>query len=225
MADHSHTALIVVDSQVGALEKGYWGTNRSNPSYEENVSKLLAAFRAAPDAHIIHIIHESTNPASPLHPNKPSMMIHPPHKAFRSEISFSKSANSAFVEPALGTWLQDRQIWKIYFAGLSVDLCLGNTIRAASDLGVADHVEEDGILVKGDIVLIDDATAAWAKHGGKYDADTVHGVHVESLKGEFTRTASTDQVLEEISKGLNNRCSEISSTDTDRSRNIGLGGF
>jgi len=66
----------------------------------------------------------------------------------------------------------------------------------------ADYVAvgEDGeeTLVKGDIVLVEDATAAWAKFGGRYDAETVQVVHVESLRGEFARVVDTDVVLGEI---------------------------
>lgn len=86
----------------------------------------------------------------------------------------------------------------MYFVGLSVDMCVGSTVRHASDLGVLDHIGEDGKVVKGDIVLVEDAVAAWAKHGGKFDAETVHGVSVESLRGEFARVTTTDLVLKEI---------------------------
>lgn len=94
--------------------------------------------------------------------------------------------------------LKRKQIWKVYFVGLSIDLCLGSTISSASDLRIADHVDEDGKMVEGDVVLIEDATGAWAKRGGKYDADTVLGVHLESLRGEFARIVKTAEVLNEI---------------------------
>lgn len=94
--------------------------------------------------------------------------------------------------------MRAKTCWKIYFAGLSVDLCLGTTVRHASDLDVGKHVDEKGETVPGQLMLIEDATAAWAKHGGKYDADTVHGVSVESLKGEFCRVVTTEDVLKEL---------------------------
>ena len=79
-----------------------------------------------------------------------------------------------------------------------MDHCLGSTVRSASDLKVADHVDGDENVVAGDIVLVSDATAAWAKNGGIYDAQTVHGVHVESLRGEFARVVDVEEVLREI---------------------------
>ena len=67
--------------------------------------------------------------------------------------------------------------------GLSVDLCLGSTIRSAGDLRVAGHVGENREAMKGNIVVFEDAKAAWAKKGGRYDAETVLGVHLGSLRG------------------------------------------
>ena len=46
-------------------------------------------------------------------------------------------------------------------------------MRSASDLGVAIHLDEDGKVVKGGIVLVEDAVAAWAKRDGNFDAMTV----------------------------------------------------
>src|ERR1700709_1081329 len=112
MANQSHTALLIVDSQVGAFEPNFWGTKRSNPSYEENVIKLLTAFRAAPGAHVIHIIHSSINPASPLHPTNPGIAITPDHLPLASEPIISKNTNSAFVTPELQDLLKEKQIWK-----------------------------------------------------------------------------------------------------------------
>lgn len=67
----------------------------------------------------------------------------------------------------------------------------------AGNLHVTDRVGEDGRVVEGDVVLVGDATAAWEKTGGKWDAETVHAVHLESL-GEFARVTSTRDVVAEL---------------------------
>jgi nicotinamidase-related amidase len=201
MTDLSHTALIIVDSQQGALEGTFWGTARSNPSYESNIIKLLAAFRplrGPKGPWIIHVYHDSINPASPLFHTSEGMAFHPSSLPEPHEPVFPKKTNSAFQSSDLGDFLKAKKIWKVYFAGLSVDLCLGSTIRHASDLDVGNHRDEEEKPVKGDLVLIEDATAAWAKNGGHFDAETVHRVHVESLKGEFARVVTTDEVLKEF---------------------------
>lgn len=79
-----------------------------------------------------------------------------------------------------------------------MDYCLGSTVRHASDLDVGNHRDAEGKVVKGDIVLIEDATLAWAKKGGRFDAETVLQVHLESLKDEFARLVTTDEALKEV---------------------------
>ena len=160
--------------------------------------RSLSAFRSTAGTHVIHVQHESINPASPLHPSSAAMGFHKSSLPLPTEPIITKSTNSAFIEPNLERLLKERQIWKIYFVGLSLDWCLGSTIRHASDLRVADHVGEDGRLVKGDIVVVDDAVAAWEKKGGKFDAETVHGVQIECLRGEFAQVLDTKGVLKEL---------------------------
>jgi len=59
--------------------------------------------------------------------------------------------------------------------------------RGASDLGVA-RIAEEGEVIKGDIVLVKDDTAAWENFGGKWEA---------SMRGEFARVVDTEGVLRE----------------------------
>ncbi len=73
----------------------------------------------------------------------------------------------------------------------------------AENLGVCDGkgpdgwkgVGEEGRGEKGELVLIEDATAAFEK--GEFAAELVHQVHVQSLKGEFAEIRRTREVLEE----------------------------
>jgi nicotinamidase-related amidase len=102
------------------------------------------------------------------------------------------------MTPELGEYIKKNEIWEVYFAGLAVDLCVGSTVRHASDLKIADHVNAKGEVVQGKIYLVEDATAAWAKKNGKFDAETTHGVSVESLCPEFANVARIDDALKAI---------------------------
>ena len=67
----------------------------------------------------------------------------------------------------------------------------------AANLRVTEHVDEKTRKeAPGQVILITDATATWER--GEFDAETVHKVHVASLKDEFCDVVTTRQVLEEI---------------------------
>lgn len=61
--------LICIDWQVGFKSKRYWGTDRSTPDAEEKGLELLTWWRGR-QLPIIHIVHSSTDPNSPLHPGR-----------------------------------------------------------------------------------------------------------------------------------------------------------
>ncbi|KAF4151733.1 hypothetical protein CNMCM6069_003195 [Aspergillus lentulus] len=199
------TALVLIDNQAAFTHPTYWGTSRSNPSYETNLASLLHAFRTARKTNpalpleIIHVFHSSTSPTSPLHPADPSKGAHPLDFAQpapdNSEPVFWKNVNSSFIGTGLEGYLQTKKIRQVVFAGLTTDHCVSTTVRMAANLGVGDVYPEgrpeilaDGTqtvkpVEKGVVVLVSDATATWAKGG--FDAETVHKVSVESLRGEF----------------------------------------
>lgn len=209
------TALVLIDNQAAFTHPTYWGTSRSNPSYETNLASLLHAFRTARKTNpalpleIIHVFHSSTSPTSPLHPADPSKGAHPLDFAQpapdNSEPVFWKNVNSSFIGTGLEGYLQTKKIRQVVFAGLTTDHCVSTTVRMAANLGIGDVYPEgrpeilaDGTqtvkpVEKGVVVLVSDATATWAKGG--FDAETVHKVSVESLRGEFAEVMSTEEVV------------------------------
>lgn len=65
----------------------------------------------------------------------------------------------------------------------------------AGNLRVCHAIDKDGKRgEQGEVVLIEDATAAWKKSDDGFDAELVHKVHVESLR-EFATTKKTQEVL------------------------------
>ncbi|KZP11708.1 Isochorismatase hydrolase [Athelia psychrophila] len=200
----SHTALLLIDNQLGFQHPTHWGPARSNPRFEANTAALLAAFRApgsagAPPPLIIHVYHASSDdwPDSPLHPAHPSggIAFLPFAAPLAHEPVLSKSVNSSFIGTRLEALLRERQIRRLFIQGLSTDHCVSTTTRMAGNLHVCDHVDAEGERVKGEVILVADATAAWEKPGGRWDAETVHAVHVESLR-EFATVLTTEQVIE-----------------------------
>ncbi|KAL4792286.1 Isochorismatase-like protein [Aspergillus venezuelensis] len=217
------TALLLIDNQQGfavdPTKPSHWGTARSNPSFETNLTKLITSFRAAkskyPQKHmeIIHIFHSSLEPESHLHPSFDNSRGIQPIDFAKPAVDGSekviwKSVNSAFIGTELESYLLKEDIKQLIIAGLTTDHCVSTTTRMAGNLGVVDRfpkgkpvLNSDGShkdveIDKGRIVLVGDATATWAK--GNFDAETVHAVSLASLDGEFADVLSTHEVVETL---------------------------
>lgn len=153
---------------------------------------------------IIHVYHSSLSPSSPLHPSSPGIGFLPitTPRTDLGELVISKSVNSSFIGTNLEAVLREHGIRRLYVAGLSTDHCVSTTVRMAGNLGVCDWEEREGNgkgngKRQGDVVLVQDATAAWKKPGGEFEAEVVHRVHVESLR-EFARVAVVEEVVREV---------------------------
>ncbi|KAH8688846.1 Isochorismatase-like protein [Talaromyces proteolyticus] len=211
------SALVLIDNQTSFNHPKFPSSSRSNPSYEANLTTLLAAFRSARQRltpgriHIIHIFHSSLETDSSFHPSaapKPFDFATP--AADGSELVMWKCVNSSFIGTSLESYLRKNGIRQVFFAGLTTDQCVSTTVRMAANLGVVDNfpdgrpvtVNSDGShppnvdIDHGRIVLVSDATATFAKGG--FDAETVHGVSVASVEGEFAEVFSTQEIAKAL---------------------------
>jgi nicotinamidase-related amidase len=191
------TAFVLIDAQQGFLHKTHWGPERSNPNFESNASELLSQYRhlvkSNPEQHIlIHIAHSSLDPNSPLHPNSPGYEFQPFAKPQPGETVIVKNVNSGFIGTNLESILRDHfsnHPGVLYLAGLTTDHCVSTTTRMAGNLQVVGE--------GGKVVFVEDATATWKKSAeSPWSAETVHGVHTESLR-EFAEVKKTEAVLQE----------------------------
>ena len=176
--------LVVID-----VQRGFEGRTeeRSNPTAEANIARLIVAFREV-GRPIIHIRHASIEPGSPLRPELPG---HAP-MLFAAEAPgepvLVKSVNGAFAGTDLERRLGEAGLARIVTIGVQTDHCVSTTVRQGSDLGF-------------DMVLVDDATWTYARHhpdGSIIDADTMQRINVASLAGEFCEVVTTDEVLAEL---------------------------
>lgn len=203
------TALLLIDIQDGFLNTPHWGSSRSNPSFEDNTSSLLVAYRSliastksslvgGSPHKVIHVAHASLLPNSPLHPATPGFAFQPFVTPEDGELVMKKRVNSAFIGTDLEAVLRSHfcdSKGTLYIVGLSTDHCVSTTTRMAANLWVCDARNEDGGRgEEGEVVLIEDATAAWKKDDDGFEAELVHKVHAESLK-EFATVKKTEQVL------------------------------
>jgi nicotinamidase-related amidase len=176
-------ALIVIDVQKGFSEHDVRG-ERNNPACEENVGKLIAAFRAA-NQPIVFVKHNSKSETSVLHPSKEG-------NEFKDVVSgtpdllVTKSVNSAFYgEPDLDAWLKSRGVTRVTICGITTDHCCSTTARMADNLGYS----VDFVL---DATHTHDRTSA---DGATISADDVARVNVASLAGEFAKIITTAEAV------------------------------
>ncbi len=179
------TALLLIDVQKG-FDDPCWG-KRNNPDAESNIALLLSEWRKH-DLPIIHIMHCSVEPNSPLHPELPGNEFKEEARPLPKEKQFTKSVNSAFIGTGLEKYLQEHDIASLVIVGLTTDHCVSTSTRMAANLGFT-------------VTLITDATATFDRKGYDgvmYLADDIHKINLVSLNGEFCIVRSTEEVLKEI---------------------------
>ncbi|KAH8649805.1 isochorismatase hydrolase [Xylariales sp. PMI_506] len=209
------TAIILIDVQNGFRHPTHWGSTRSTPTCEENISRLLSAARnfnkttaSSPESQVLicHVHHHSIQPDSQLHPSKlievdgeRVLAVRPQHFAVpvEGEPIFVKNVNSSFIGTDLEATLRREGVRQLVICGLTTDHCVSTTTRMAKNLRVVDAVQDSGEVVEeGDIVLVSDACATFAKGG--FDAELVHEVNLASLNEEFAQVGKTELVLPAI---------------------------
>jgi nicotinamidase-related amidase len=180
-----NTALLIIDVQQG-FDAPYWGA-RNNPHAEDNIARLLDAWRAAKRP-VFHVKHNSRTPQSPLHPSKSGNA----YKAFATpragEPSIGKDVNSAFIGTDLEAQLRAANIYALIIVGLTTPHCVSTTTRMAANLGFQTKV-------------VSDATAAHAGCGPDskaIDAETMHYHALAALNGEFAEIVTTADVLGDV---------------------------
>ncbi|MDA0185717.1 cysteine hydrolase [Solirubrobacter phytolaccae] len=171
-------ALLVVDVQKGFDDADYWGP-RNNPECEENIGRLLEAWRDAGGT-VVFIRHDSTEEQSPLRPGQPG-------NAFKDVITgepdvlITKHTNSCFYgEPDLHAWLQERAVQNLVICGITTNHCCETTARMGGNLGY-------------DVQFVLDATHTFNR--GDLDADQLVHATATNLNGEFATIVTTDEVI------------------------------
>ncbi|KAH7101752.1 isochorismatase hydrolase [Auriculariales sp. MPI-PUGE-AT-0066] len=176
------TALLLIDVQLGFSDENFWGP-RSTPSFETNLTHLLAAARASnrdPKILVIHVHHHSVHPQSPLYSQLPGSASQPYALPQPGEVVFTKTVNSAFIGTDLEAYLRQNQIGRLFRH------CVSTSVRMVNNLKVCKGQWGDG-----EIFIVKDACAAHA--AGRFDAETVHAVNIATLDGEFCTAVSTEE--------------------------------
>jgi nicotinamidase-related amidase len=181
--DLSRHALVVVDAQKG-FDDPSWGP-RNNPDCDANIAALVRGWRAH-GRPVVHVRHDSTNPASPLHPGTPGNALKD-YLGDAPDLLVTKSVNSCFHgSPDLHAWLVERGLDGIVVCGITTNHCCETTARVGGNLG---H----------EVLFAIDATHTFDRTGPDgvtLSADELTRVTAANLHGEFATVVATRALLD-----------------------------
>jgi nicotinamidase-related amidase len=180
-----NTALVIIDVQQGMDDPRR--PPRNNPAAEENMARLLAAWRASGQPRF-HVRHDALEPGHPFAPGQPGNPIKAIVAPGPGEPVIAKHVNSAFIGTDLEARLREADITALVIVGLVANYCVESTARMAGNLGFATYVPAD-------------ATAAYDRPGPDgtiYPADLIHAMTMMNLHEEFATITTTDAVLTSV---------------------------
>ena len=146
-------ALVVVDVQRGFDDPSLGP--RDNPDAEENIAKLIAAWRDRGEP-IVIVQHDWQG--GPLERGTPGFELKDAVTG-ETDLRIVKNVHSSFHgDPDLDGWLRERGIGAIAVCGIQTNFCCETTARIGSDLGydtwfvidathTFDDVDRDGEVV------------------------------------------------------------------------------
>ncbi|MRR16446.1 MAG: cysteine hydrolase [Deltaproteobacteria bacterium] len=187
-----NAALLVIDVQ-RAIDHPSWG-KRNNPRAEENIGRLLAAWRQAEEP-VIHVRHFSKEPSSTYRPGQEGSDFKPEVQPRDGETILTKHTNNAFIGTDLEVLLKSRGIFTLVICGVITNNSVEATARMAGDLGWETYVASD-------------ATATFDKvdfSGKPHAAEEVHAMSLANLQGEYATILSTQEIIHLLEKNMINR--------------------
>lgn len=182
MAIKDLPTLVIVDMQKGMASPS--AGSRNNPDAEDNVAKLLDAWRKA-DATIVHVRHMSRTLGSSFWPGQVGAEFQERLAPLQSEHIVEKNVPDALINTGLERWLRVRGISKLVIVGVSTNNSVEATARTAGNLGFETQV-------------VSDATFAFDKtdySGARRTAEEVHAMALSNLDGEYASVISTEELL------------------------------
>jgi nicotinamidase-related amidase len=181
------TALIIIDMQNGMQSPTL--PPRNNPTAEDNIARLLAAWREA-NRPVVCVRHISRSPTSVFAPGQDGVEFQPRFMPLAHEHVVEKNVPDAFINTGLERWLHARGIRDLVIAGVSTNNSVEASARTAGNLGF-------------NTVVVADACFTFEKrdfNGTLRSAEDVHAMALANLHGEYAEVRTTDVVLEALKR-------------------------
>ena len=181
----SRTVLLPVDVQEGFFQPdaprlGAW-------DFEPKGLALLSAWRRN-GWPILHIRHDSVEPASRLRPDRAGNSFRPGFAPHAGEPLIAKSVNSAFLGTDLDLRLKRLGADGVVVFGISTDICVSTTVRTGNNLGWR-------------VLVAADACCTFEQNdmdGAVLTPASIHRYHLATLRNEFATVATVAKLLSGI---------------------------
>lgn len=177
--NNNNTALLVVDVQDSFKHEGRW-ERRSNPDFQQNVDRLLSAWRDA-GLPVFFILHTDSDPG--FRRTDPEFRLMDFLGRRDDEPLLVKNTRNSFTSTDLQSRLDALGIKRLVIAGLTTEQCCETTTRVAADLGY-------------DVDFVTEATATFPLAGMEM-RDLVTRTEAV-LRDRFARIATVDEIVSEI---------------------------
>lgn len=177
--------LLIIDMQKGMANPA--AGSRNNPQAEENIGRLLRAWRAAA-APVVHVRHISRSSTSFFAPGQSGVAFQDALQPLAHEHVVEKNVPDAFINTALERWLRVRGLDALVIVGVSTNNSVESSARTAGNLGFK-------------TVVVADATYAYAMRdyaGVERTADEVHAMALANLMSDYAAVKDTETVLAEL---------------------------
>lgn len=178
--NQAKSALIIIDVQQAFSEMAASGAQRNNLSAEDNIARLLSAFRAS-SAAIFHIRHRNDTESSRFNPKNSGFQPMQSALEQAGESVIVKQVNSSFIGTDLEERLRAANIESVIICGATTNHCVETTTRMAGNLGF-------------DTFLAHDATWTFDRtgpDGAVHKADTIQAISLANLHDEFCTITDT----------------------------------
>lgn len=180
------SALLVIDVQESfRADEARWAS-RSNPLFEDNLTRLIEAYRQAgrPVIWVVHVDGDAF-----FRPGSPYLRLQPFVEQGEGEPLLRKSTRNAFTSTDLAERLAALGVRRIAITGIQTEQCCETTARVAGDLGY-------------DVDFVTEATLTFPithpATGDVQSTDAITRATEFSLRGRFARIATVDALAAEL---------------------------
>ncbi|TMI20477.1 isochorismatase family protein [Candidatus Bathyarchaeota archaeon] len=185
----AQSALLVIDAQESFKVGPRWA-RRNNPAFEENVSALVEAYRAA-HLPVVFFLHTDSDEAFAR--DSPSFKLMGFLKPRTDEPVMVKSTRNCFTSTTLQPYLIEKGVRRVGITGIQMEQCCETTARIAADLGYA-------------VDFVTEATMTfpipnWDKPGEELGVDAIRERTEYALRRRFARITTVRQLAREL-KGI-----------------------